>query len=64
MKLLLQSHDRFDDFAEITPETGNLTVYSKTRNSDRWRKDTVGFFAEVNASPALLFRINHDLFWA
>ena len=63
MKILLQSHDRFDDFAEFDPETGELAVYSKTRNRDRWSDDTAGFFALVNGKPAVLFRQNHDLFF-
>ena len=63
MKILLQSHDRFDDFAEFDPATGDLAIYSKSRNRDKWSDETVGFFARINGKPAVLFRVNHDLFF-
>lgn len=63
MKLLLQSHDRFDEFAEFNTETSETTLYSKAQNSERWANGKAGFFAQVNAKPAVLFRVGHDLFF-
>jgi hypothetical protein len=64
MKIILQSHDRFDDIGEFNSETGELHVLPNwDRQSECSEKETAGFFSELPDGPAILFRIGHDLFF-
>jgi len=64
MRLTVQSHDQFDEFAEFDPKSNSLEFYSKKREPERWTGVTEGWYAAVGGGPAMLFRLNKELFFS
>lgn len=63
MPLILQSHDRFDEYAEFDPEKAELALYSKTREPQKWTGEPAGWYTVENGSTFALFRVDHQLFF-
>ena len=62
MKLLLQSHDRFDEFAEFDLDIRSLTMHSKQREPEKWGEPAAGWYSVVDGVLVVLFRLDHELF--
>lgn len=63
LKIILQSHDRFDDFAEFSPSDNRLTVFSKRQELTKWTGRSQGWYGTVNQNPAVLFNDNRNLYF-
>jgi hypothetical protein len=64
LKIVLQSHDRFDDFAEFDRSDNRITILSKTREPGKWTGYSQGWYAKINENDALLFSENHELYFS
>jgi hypothetical protein len=64
LTITLQSHDRFDDFAEFDVSNDRIAVLSKVREPGRWTGQPQGWYAMVNGHHAMLFNEDHDLYFS
>lgn len=63
MPLLLQSHDRFDEYAEFDPQSARFSVHSKAREPHKWTGETAGWYTVDHGGTFALFRVDHQLFF-